>query len=187
MTTGGLAPGWYPEVMPRPALLAAALAPCLSAALLLATPREARAAVFLGAELEGAQGLGLPGGPGVGFAGALGYRIGIGPVFLQPEAQGSYMIFPRDTVGASHILRILGGARVGLSGRFQPAIFGHAGAGWFDADTNGPAFDVGLAMGFRLIPLLRFGAQAGYNVMMLASPSAVARWVSYGAHVGVEF
>jgi hypothetical protein len=172
--------------MPRPLL--ALLASCLAATVLLASPREARAGVDLGAELSAGQGIAMPGGsrPGLGFAAALGYRIGIGPVFFQPEAQGSYMAFPA-AAGATHVTRVAGGGRFGFSGRFQPSIYGHAGVGWLDQDTNGPAFDAGLMLSFKLIPLLRFGAQAGYNVVTITSTATATRWVSYGAHVAIDF
>jgi hypothetical protein len=154
----------------------------------LASTREARAGIFLGAEYDAAQGIDMPAGTrsGYGFLGTLGYRIGLGPVFLQPEAQGSYMIFPSDAGDRAHVARAMGGARFGLSGVFQPAIFGHAGVGWLDTYTDGRAFDAGLSLAFKLIPLVSFGAQASYDVVTIASTGLATRWLSYGVHVAVE-
>jgi hypothetical protein len=169
--------------------LLAALAPCLAAAAVLASPRAARAGIFLGAEIDGEEGTNLPGGAraGLGFLGTFGYRIHLGPVFLQPEARAGYLAFPDAAVGdLAHVASALGGLRFGLLGRIQPSIFGHVGVGWLDSDADGPAFDAGLALGFKLIPLLSFGAQAAYNVVTLTSGEPAPRWVSFGLHLAVE-
>lgn len=164
----------------------------LAAAAVLAVTGEARAGFFLGAELDGGTPINAPGiGTGYGFVGQLGYRIGLGPVFLQPEAQGSYMVFP-GTVSAGHATRILGGGRFGLGRLVQPTIFGHAGIGWVGEGINGPAFDAGFALGFKVIPYLRFGLQAAYNVITIANDprtqtSSALKWISYGVHAGIEF
>jgi hypothetical protein len=163
------------------------LLPCLAAAVLVAA-REARAGVFLGAEYDAAQGIDMPAGTksGYGFLGTLGYRIGLGPLFLQPEAQGSYMIFPNDAGAHIHAARAMGGARLGLSGVFQPAIFGHMGVGWLDTSTDGRALDAGISLAFKLIPMLSFGGQASYDVVTIASTGLSTKWLSYGAHVAIE-
>jgi hypothetical protein len=165
------------------------LAPCAAAAAVLASPGEARAGVFLGAEFDAGTVIHPPISTktGYGFLGLIGYRIGLGPVYVQPEAQGGYMVFATDAADHTHVGRIMGGGRFGLSGIIQPAIFGHAGAGWLDSNTNGPAFDAGLALGLKLIPFLRFGAQAAYNVVPIKSTGLATRWVSYGVHAAVEF
>jgi len=152
--------------------LLAAPAACLAAAFVLASPREARAGFHVGGELDAASTFGAPAGHGngFGFVGQLGYRFTLGPVFLSPEAQGSYLVFPYRDAGAGsalHATRVLGGARFGLSGLVQPALYGHAGIGWLGSDRNGRAFDGGFALGFKLIPYLRFGAQVGYNVVTI--------------------
>jgi hypothetical protein len=168
------------------------LAGHLAAAAVLATPGVARAGFFLGAELDAASPIDAPGvGFGYGFAGAAAYRIGLGPVFLQPEAQGSYLVFP-VAGGTTHTTRILGGARFGLGRMVQPQLFGHAGVGWLGQGLDGRAFDGGFALGFKLIPYLRFGAQVAYNVITLQTDprtlgSTSLKWLSYGAHAGVEF
>ena len=169
---------------------------CLAAFAAFASPREARSGFFLGAELDAASAFDQPGASiGYGFVGTLGYRIGLGPIFVQPEAQGSHMVFP-VTDGVLDVptsTRILGGARLGLGRMVQPQIFGHAGVGWVGEGINGRAFDGGFALGFKLIPLLRFGAQIAYNVVTIQNdPRALGestsmKWLSYGAHAGIEF
>lgn len=154
-------------------------------------PREARAGLFLGAELDAAtQVSNATSGNGYGFVGILGYRIKLGPVFLQPEAQGSYMLFPQSSF-TTHATRVTGGGRFGLSGLFQPALFAHMGIGWLGEGRNGRDFDAGLALGFKLIPYLRFGAQISYNVLQipndLAGQTTNFKWLGYGAHAAVEF
>jgi hypothetical protein len=178
--------------MPRPIPLA--LVSCLAAAVVLAHPRTARAGIFIGAEFDAGQGIEMPAGTrtGYGFMGALGYRLGLGPIFIQPEAQGGYLLFPTDVGLSTHVARVLGGVRFGLGGLVQPAIYGHAGVGWLDAYTTGRAFDAGVSLAFKLIPLFSFGAQAGYNVVSVADTSpqalgAATKWLSYGAHVAVDF
>jgi hypothetical protein len=151
----------------------------------------ARAGVFFGAEVDGGTTLGQPSGQhfGYGFLGALGYRFGLGPVFLQPEAQGGYALFPDGTFPTSplHAARVLGGARFGLGGLVQPAIYGHAGCGWLSSMIDGPAFDAGFSLGFKLVPVFSFGAQVGYNVIMDLGSGETTKWLSFGGHVGVDF
>jgi hypothetical protein len=164
------------------------LTSCLAAAALLAETREARAGFYFGAEFDAGTLLSPPPGAknGWGFAGTAGYRFGLGPVFLQPEAMGQYLVFPFDMTDALHTTRVLGGARFGLGAMVQPQIFGHAGVGWLGSGLDGPAFDVGFALGFKLIPLLRFGAQVGYNVVTIRSADLATKWIEYGVHAGIE-
>jgi hypothetical protein len=163
-------------------------APFLAAAAILAAPREARAGVFLGADFDAGTMLSPPPGAksGFGFGGTVGYRFGLGPVFLQPEATGQYLVFPFESADALHTTRVLGGGRFGLGAMVQPQIFGHAGVGWLGSGVDGPTFDVGFALDFKLIPILRFGAQVGYNVVTIRSADTATKWIDYGVHVGVE-
>jgi hypothetical protein len=97
-----------------------------------------------------------------------------------------------ETSAQPTLTRVLGGARFGLSGIFQPALYGHAGIGWLGAGRDGRAFDGGFSLGFKLIPVLRFGAQIGYNVLTVPNDGAVGqtttmKWLSYGAFAAVEF
>jgi hypothetical protein len=156
------------------------------AALVSSSTREARAGVFLGAQLDGGVSIGAPGvHPGVGFLGALGYRIGLGPVFLQPEGEGSTLFFS-GTVLPLHPTCILGGARLGLSGKVQPAVYGHAGVGWLAAAVDGPSLDAGVSLAFKLVPLFSFGVQGGYDVLMVLASGQATKWFDFGIHAGVE-
>ncbi len=150
-------------------------------------PRAARAGVFLGAELDAGGGFDMPAGThvGYGFLASIGYRILLGPVFLQPEAEAGYSVFP-GAFTPPHAARNLGGVRFGFGGVVQPAIFGHAGAGWLTSNIAGPAFDAGLSLSFKLVPFFLFGAQAAYNVVMVLSDGTATRWVSFGVHAGVD-
>lgn len=169
--------------------LSPALASGLAVATALAFAGEARAGLVVGAEMDAAAPLDAPTArAGFGFFGTLGYRIGLGPVFLQPEAQAGYLSFltPSANLPAPRATRILGGARLGLGRMVQPTLFGHVGLGWLGAGQEGPALDAGVALGFKLIPYLRFGAQVAYNVVTLPSEGAALRFFSYGVHAGVE-
>ncbi len=160
-----------------------------AAAVLASWPRDANAGIFLGAQLDAGQGIGMPPAArpeGIGFLGTFGYRIGIGPVFLQPEAQGGYTLFPADSRDVIHVARALGGLRFGKQGMIEPSIFGHAGAGWLGSDTTGIACDAGLALAFKLVPFFSFGAQAAYSVVTLTTGGAATKWVEYGLHVAIE-
>jgi hypothetical protein len=150
--------------------------------------RDARAGVFLGAELDGGAGFEMPANThvGYGFLASLGFRIPLGPLFLQPEAQGGYQVFPGATV-PPHAARVVGGVHLGLRGIFQPQIFGHAGVGWLSSEVDGPALDAGIGLAFKLVPLFTFGAQGAYNVVLDLSDHAATRWLSFGLHAGLEF
>jgi hypothetical protein len=167
------------------------LAPALAFAAVLASSREARAGLIVGAEYGAGQQIDGPANAksAYGLVGTLGYRLGLGPVFLQPEAQASYMTFPTTLDTHEHLWRVQGGGRFGLGGMFQPQIYGHTGIAWqgMDVFNNGKAFDVGFALAFKLIPLVSFGGQVGYNVATFERLQLTTQWVSYGAHVAVEF
>jgi hypothetical protein len=153
----------------------------------LVASQEARAGVFLGAEFDGGAGFGMPPHTtiGPGFLATFGYRFGLGPVFLQPEIQGGYSVFPgADT--PPHVARVLGGARFGLGGLVQPQLFAHVGGGFTGAPGSGPAIDGGIALAFKLIPVFSFGVQGAYNVV-LDTGNATMKWLSFGVHVGLEF
>lgn len=165
-------------------------APVLVAAFVLAASREARAGVTIGAEYNAGQQIDGPSNAksAFGFVGGLGYRFNLGPIFLQPEVQGSYMTFPTTADTHVPLWRALGGGRFGLGGMFQPSLYGHAGVGWRGADVgnHGKALDCGFMMAFKLIPVLIFGGQIGYNVASLDGARGTTKWVSYGAHLAVE-
>ncbi len=159
--------------------------PALVAGLLLTASREAAAGPSIGADFNLGKPVGDTGGSlTTGIDGRLGYRIGLGPIFLEPEIGGGYLAFSGS--GASqHLERVFAGGRFGLGGLVQPQIYGHGGYGWITSDLHGPEGDVGFALNFKLIPYFHFGAQVGYNVV--STDFGAAKWVNFGLNAGVTF
>ena len=143
---------------------------------LLATPARADAPApapapipaprALGLRLDADLDLGSPMGMSesrlsLGVGGRLGWRLEVGPVWLQPEVGGSYTAFTTYTPRGSpnplmpdplfcevclhliteHPARVFGGLRLGgaglISGVIEPALFGHAGYGWVTSGVDG--------------------------------------------------
>lgn len=187
----------------------------VSFALLLA-PSPARAGGRVAADFD----LGAPVKPvylalgtGVGLSVRGGWRFDLGPVWLQPEAVASFVTFdrtpdqydrlPSRSPGSDtySVPRLLAGARfgVGLGWIVQPALYAHAGIGWREHISNGPAADVGLALDFEPVPHLTLGAQVAYNVVVAPglAPSGFPgsqgaslppiQWISAGMHAGFTF
>ena len=164
----------------------------------------------------------------VGFALRAGWRFDVAPVWFLPEIGAGYAVehltqVPTATAPESpHVARVFGGGRIGWSGairpelRFEPSIFGHVGAGWYGASTDGTAFDVGLSLDLRIRQHVIVGAQVGYDVVTVwhpggspacqpmtvltptgpvtlpcsspaATPAVADPWVSYGVHAGWLF
>jgi hypothetical protein len=176
--------------MERPRLLSIALA----LAVLGLYPASAHAGPTVGADLD----LGthihnsdLPpsqGGPDrpllyiAGFTLRAGWRFDVPRgVFLVPEAGAGWAIERHfgglgvdSTTG--HVVRVLGGGRAGWSGavapdlRLEPAVFGHAGLGWYDALRDGTAFDVGLGLDLRIRRRFLVGVQFAYSVVTVWHP-----------------
>ena len=178
---------------------------CLAAAIavLVAAPSEAQAGTYIGAGFD----FGSPiddtrgAAPLYGFGGQIGYRFNLGPVFIQPEVIGNFTIFPNDQIygpQTSNVFRLGGGGRFGLSGMIQPQIYAHAAGGFFRIDDVQPAFDVGFALAFKLVPFFRFGVQVGYNVVTSGPgyslfeggnnvyTAPAPKWINYGFHVGFD-
>ena len=134
------------------------------------------------------------------MVGRFGWRFDFGPVWLQPEAGGSYTSFLNAAatdpsgIGALHVVRVLGGARLGgsglISGVIEPALFGHAGYGWLSSRVKGTALDVGFALDVKIVRHFSFGVQGAYNVVAYEAAyigsSPAFKWVSYGVHAGVS-
>src|SRR5205807_564135 len=91
-----------------------------------------------------------------GFTLRAGWRFDVGPFFLLPEIGAGYALERFTMNGDAHVGRVFGGGRAGWSGplgpglRIEPAIYGHAGFGWYDSHLNGPAFDAGVALDLRI-------------------------------------
>jgi len=183
-------------------------------AAVMAAPSPARAEVGgqvaaeldLGAPMDTTEKLAIGGG------GRFGWRFGLGPIWLQPEAVGSVATFVYDTCNlcqtSDRAVRVTGGVRVGgsglISGVIEPALFGHAGYGWvrvsahypegevISADRKGPAFDVGFALDVKAVRYFRFGVHGAYNVVVVhfeppAAPTWAMKWITFGLHAGAAF
>ena len=87
-----------------------------SAALIASAPRDAHAGIFLGAQLDAGEGLGLPSGvnpAGFGFLGTFGYRIFLGPVFPTTMASVPRLTRARlvpTAMGVLNAASVIGGA-----------------------------------------------------------------------------
>lgn len=135
----------------------------LVAALLSTSSREALAEPVLGADFN----MGAPvngdgdSALGVGFDVRAAYRLGFGPVFVQPELQFGDLSFPgvlNDRVG---VLQFSGGGRVGLQGLVQPNVFVHLGYATIDGDgLDGFLIDGGAALDIK-VEHISFGGEVG--------------------------
>ncbi len=157
----------------------------------------------------------------VGFTLRTGWRFDVGPLWIVPELGGSFGIerwtsnqtLVAGGLGDSQLGRLFGGARIGWAGvvlapalRFESALFGHLGAGWYDSGAIGSAFDVGLSLDLRIRERFIVGVQVAYDVVTVwpsgpdpicgpengfacgSPPSPVADpWVTYGIHAGWLF
>lgn len=132
---------------------------------------------------------------GLGFSGRIGYRIGLGPLWIAPELGGGYLSFGEVGANSIHPSRVYGGGRLGLGGFVQPQIYGHAGYGWMggvrDISFRGAMFEVGGALDLRVIPLLGIGVHAGYTSNDSINEGLLGRgainWVNFGVHAGLTF
>lgn len=159
---------------------------CFAAAAALAlttlSALDARADWVVGADLHAAFPIarGNVPPPAFGFDGRFGYRLGVGPIFVQPELDGGYVGFT-----GAHMARFMVGGRLGLDGIFQPQLFAHGGVGTTDVgyETDfGYRFDGGLALDLKAIPLLSLGLHGAFNVA-----GANGMYATAGGHAGLHF
>jgi hypothetical protein len=162
--------------------------PCLVAAALVSSPREAHAGPYLGIDLD----LGTAVQDKVTFAYGLGGRFGWkiyfagAPVWLLPEVGGHFMSFGTATEFAQ-AGSAFGGVRFGLDGIVQPNIFAHVGLGFVGPDF-GPYTDIGLGLDFQLTRVWSLGLQVAYNTVLDDGSSfGDTRWVSFGVNFGFDF
>jgi RNA polymerase sigma-70 factor, ECF subfamily len=206
----------------------------IAAALVLATTSPAHAGptvsadVDLGSSTKGAptpsSAGAVPPGPSalyaVGFGLRAGYRFDLTPAWwLLPEIGAQYTVLRTYTYGdtneaESGVSRVFGGGRAGWSGvlrpdlRIEPAVYGHAGVGWYHLPENGTAFDVGASIDLRIRWRCFVGVQLGYTVVTVWHPAGRSvvvvvptgpvtlpgaanadanPWVSLGLHAGFLF
>jgi hypothetical protein len=177
-------------------LLALGIASCLAFAATLATTKEAHAGPHIGLDLDLGTAFANRLQFSYGLGGRLGYKVGLGPIFILPEIGGHYMLFgTSDARGnvlyATRAGRVFGGGAIGFGRVVQPSIFGHAGFGWLNGGNAGPAADVGAALDIRIVRFFSLGAAVSYNtVTVLKEGTNViesARWINFGLRAGVTF
>jgi hypothetical protein len=160
------------------------------------------AGVALGADIDGAaivsqprplSGTSLAGG--TGFKARLGGQLHVPFIRVTPELGYGYMhVFTTNDVGSAYdwnTHRVYGGVRLGVGEIVVPTVYSHLGYGWRVTNdptvpsANGLAFDAGIALDFRIIPHLGFGAHAEYA--MIDSTPFVPQWLGFGLHADLVF
>jgi hypothetical protein len=150
---------------------------------LAAAPRRASAQVHADLDLDVAFAISPTGlGVGGGAEGRVGYRFDRGPVWLQPEITIGFQHFDGGAAVGGTLGRLLGGGRVGLTGRVQPNVFAHFGGAV--GDGQGFALDAGAALDVQLARV-NLGAHVSYN--LLVETGAPVSWLDVGPHVGFTF
>jgi hypothetical protein len=122
---------------------------------------------------------------GIGFSGRAGFQLGAGLVFITPEAKVGF-----ESPGAPDALRILGGARAGLSLPVQPVVFGHLGG--LVGDLEGFAWDVGGGLEFN-VGSIALGGFVSFNQAEVGgdlfdtplTDGATWEWVQVGGAVTI--
>lgn len=122
---------------------------------------------------------GEPSDEGVGIHARLGYQSEAMLFYLRPEVGGSATFDLQDTTQ----WRAYGGGRLGLTTGISPAVFAHAGYGWFANDERGFTWDFGGAVDFMFLPSTFLGAHISY----VLNPEDVPNWLTIGGHVEVRF
>jgi hypothetical protein len=164
-------------------LLAAAAVTLLFAAV---APKDARAALSLGAEAGPILLLDPPPDTslGFGFAGRVGYKLGLPLLALTPEVKVAVDKLPGGNSG----LRGMAGARVEIGALLSPFAFAHIGYGKISgdsADLKGVAIDVGAGLDFTPLPIIDVGVLLSYN-RVLDDP-VKAHWIFIGATATLAF
>jgi hypothetical protein len=157
------------------------------AALLIAAiaPNEAEASVSVGVEAGPVLLLDPPPDTslGFGFAGRLGYTLGLPVLSITPEVKVAY-----DRVPEEGAIRAMIGGRAEIGALLSPIAFAHIGygrAGSGDAAISGVALDVGAGLLFTPLPIIDVGIIASYN-RVLDDPIKL-HWIFIGATANLGF
>jgi hypothetical protein len=127
---------------------------------------------------------------GGGGAIRLGYELDLVVLTLIPEIGGSYHSFSdADT----KLYRGFVGGRLRFAKVLEPGIYAHLGIGRADVDrplrpswTAGTS-DFGLLLDFTLLPVIEFGAHAGYAVQFGTDDADSFDWWNAGLHGALVF
>jgi len=162
-------------------LLACLVPAAIAASLFLGTSSARAGEVALGAGVGVALPLQNTFKAGVDVDGLLGYRLHVGPFFLQPEAVGGYR-----NLGDASLGRFGAGAHFGFGHLVQPQVYAHVGAAF--GDVSGFNFDGGGALDLK-VSVVYVGVHAGFDIL---SNSAVGpasgnsiQWLDLGLHAGL--
>src|SRR5262245_13157876 len=166
----------------RTTLLASA---ALALAFIAFTPKEAKAGLAIAAELGPIWLLDPPPDTsiGFGFAGRVGYKLGLPLLSLTPEVKVAVHKVPSDTA----ILALAGG-RVSIGALLAPNAFVHVGYGRIsvmDTSLSGFSFDSGVGLDFTPIPLVDIGVLLSYN--RITFDGGKAHWIMLGAQASIAF
>lgn len=169
-----------------------------SFAVAFASSNDARADVVIGGDFNIAAPLSVDDYSklGFGFDARAGYRLGLGPVFVQPEVQFGYLSFNTDVDGfTGNLMQITAGGHVGLQGLVQPSAFVHLGYGRLSSSgpsdiTDGESLasaglliDAGLALDIK-IPYVSFGGEVGFTDL---TGDAGFKFIHFGPEAHVIF
>jgi hypothetical protein len=127
---------------------------------------------------------------GAGGAIRLGYELDLVVLTLIPEIGGTYHSFSdADT----KLYRGIVGGRLRFAKVLEPGIYAHLGIGRADVDrplrpswTAGTS-DFGLLLDFTLLPIIEFGAHAGYAVQFGTDEADSFDWWNAGLHGALVF
>jgi hypothetical protein len=175
--------------LPKTSLVALAIS--VVCIFLLAAPRQARADVLIGLDINGVAPLDandlVSGGPGFNVRAGVEKHLPLLRVAL--EGGYGYARFSSDRAPADWTTqRVFGGARIGLGEVFVPFAFVHGGYGWRTSDSayggSGFAFDAGAGLDIRLW-IVGFGGHIGY-ASIDAQPTA-PKWIFAGLNGSLVF
>lgn len=127
-----------------------------------------------------------------GFGGGLrlGYEIDVVFASLIPELGGSYHSF--SDLDTSLYRGVVGG-RLRFFKILEPGVYAHFGVGHASSDSplvpsrTASTGDVGLSLDFTLLPVIEFGAHAGYTWLTGDADNDAVPWWNAGLQAAVIF
>jgi hypothetical protein len=114
---------------------------------------------------------------GAGVDARFGYRLPVGPVWLQPELDGGFRRIETLNIG-----RMTAGVRFGLGGLVEPQLQIHGGAAF--GDVPGSTFDGGGTVDVH-VSVVTVGVHGG--VALVAERYFTLHWLDVGVHAMLFF
>jgi Outer membrane protein beta-barrel domain len=202
----------------RGRILSVAVASACACAAFALSPKEAHAAsqfdlgidgdatALMSSNREAANLSTLGSGLKIRFGDRIGLRYGL---HLTPEVGYAFdHVFAENgnlangAPGAENMNRLFAGVRLGFGKWVIPTIYAHVGYGFRSVSTdgtvagnaasvpgtNGPTFDTGIAVDFKLAKHLMIGPHAEY-VFVDAAPAGLSnpQWLAFGGHIDILF